>query len=86
MHVGGEGNICGIRVINKRCSRLAAVLVMLLLPLPPPRSPTILDKSTIETKEREPLAEKQLQIIHRMELFDTRSLKLPGSCPNGATV
>ena len=63
MHVGGEGNICGIRVINKRCSRLAAVLVMLLLPLPPPRSPTILDKSTKETKEREPIPEKQLQII-----------------------
>ena len=58
--VGGEGNICGIRVINKRCSRLAAVLVMLLLPLPPPRSPTILDKSTIETKEREPIPEKTI--------------------------
>ena len=24
MQVGGEGGICGIRVINKRCSRLAS--------------------------------------------------------------
>ena len=45
IQVGDAGNICGIRVIviNKRC-RLAAVLVMLLLPLPPPRSFTILEK------------------------------------------
>ena len=35
-----------------------------------PRSPTILQKSTIETKGREPIAEKHLHMIRWVVLFD----------------